>query len=429
MAELHYVDWDGLVYYDGKIKAYLNDKFVDSLKYGGAVTAEEIPSPSAQNINYLYKVTTTLITTPEYFIDEPGYEYAPGTLIQVVDVDGRYLYTVFNEPISVTTPDGGSTDLTDIINRLDRIEKTTSRIESDVENIEASLVTFATKEETSAAIKEAVESIEPVDLSSYAKIVDVEEQLSTKANLSDIPDVTSFVTSDDVDQRIQEAIDNIQIPTTDGFVTEETLEILVEKLDAEFDNKADKPIVEDLLTDVSVLQTSVEALQEETSRISELESQISTKADLNEIPDVSQFVTESEVDSKIQSSVESLEIPSVDGLATESFVIQKIAEAQLSEGEGTLADYVSKSELTTMLNEYVTNETLESKNYVSTNDLVENYITKEEISNTYVTNEALTPLAEKVEAFETTYVTTQAVEELVTKKIEESEIIGTYGEF
>ena len=62
MAELKYVDWDGLVYYDGKIKPYIADKAEDYLKMGGVITFDKLPDPSYQNLNYIYKITDEFVS-------------------------------------------------------------------------------------------------------------------------------------------------------------------------------------------------------------------------------------------------------------------------------------------------------------------------------------------------------------------------------
>lgn len=104
MAEPRHVDWDGLVYYDGKIKQYIEDKLDSCVKMGGSTHFADLPSPSFQNLNYIYKITEEF-TSDECF-DTPGYVYQPDTWVMVSDLDGVYLYTIFCEPAELAAGTG-----------------------------------------------------------------------------------------------------------------------------------------------------------------------------------------------------------------------------------------------------------------------------------------------------------------------------------
>lgn len=114
MAELRYVDWDGLVYYDGKIKEYIRDAAESYLKMGGIVTFEELPDPSWTNLNYIYKVTDPFISNDRFSTE--GVSYKENTWVQVHDFDGTYLYIIFNEEII------GQTAEVDLSNYYTKIE-------------------------------------------------------------------------------------------------------------------------------------------------------------------------------------------------------------------------------------------------------------------------------------------------------------------
>ena len=103
MAELKYVDWDGLVYYDGKIKDYIANKSEDYLKMGGQVPFEELPDPSFQTLNYIYKITNDFTTNDRF--EDSGVSLPAGTLVQVVDFDEVYKFVVLNTPSTTSDVD------------------------------------------------------------------------------------------------------------------------------------------------------------------------------------------------------------------------------------------------------------------------------------------------------------------------------------
>lgn len=105
MAELRYVDWDGLVYYDGKIKDFIQANAENYLKMGGILPIKDLPDPSRQNLNYIYKITDSF-TSDKHF-EKPGYVYPAGTWVQCVnhEDDERWLYTIFNEETIGSTAD------------------------------------------------------------------------------------------------------------------------------------------------------------------------------------------------------------------------------------------------------------------------------------------------------------------------------------
>lgn len=95
MAEIKYVDWDGLVYYHSKI----TDKLTEGIKVGGNVTFEELPDPSFQNLNYIYKVTNKFIVPNNGKFDKTlGLECPENTVLRVTNVEDTYLYTLFYIP-------------------------------------------------------------------------------------------------------------------------------------------------------------------------------------------------------------------------------------------------------------------------------------------------------------------------------------------
>lgn len=132
MAKLRYVDWDGLVYYDGKIKKYIDDKLEEVIKVGNSVTFDELPDPSFQNINYIYKITESFTSNTRF--EKQGIEYPAGTVVLVSNIDDVYLYTIFYEPVA-----GSDIDLTTLLSRIDAVEKNEEENSTKLTNLESSI--------------------------------------------------------------------------------------------------------------------------------------------------------------------------------------------------------------------------------------------------------------------------------------------------
>ena len=97
MAQIAYVDWDGLVYYDGKIKDYISNNLEDTLKDGGQVLYGQLPTPTRNNVNFVFTVMEDFTRTEELFGVNGG-TYNKGTALKVTEVNpGQYLYTIVNE--------------------------------------------------------------------------------------------------------------------------------------------------------------------------------------------------------------------------------------------------------------------------------------------------------------------------------------------
>ena len=95
MAQLQFVDWDGLVYYDSKSKEYIEQQLYDTLKSGGTISFADLPDPSLENFNYIYTIKEAF-TAGKHF-KNPGYVYEPNTKVIVITIDGVYFYDIFDE--------------------------------------------------------------------------------------------------------------------------------------------------------------------------------------------------------------------------------------------------------------------------------------------------------------------------------------------
>lgn len=252
MAELHYVDWDGLVYYDGKVKQYIGDKLQDCLKMGGLVTYKDLPSPSFENLNYIYQITEEFISS-EYF-KTPGYEYSAGTWVQVADFDGVYLYSIFNEATI-----GGTVNLSNYYTKRqteDLIESSIStlgieelktsvennirdigELQSDVETLENTVKSistegFITEDEVTELLNNYITDDDAVTEDELAaKGYLTSSDLNGYAKTEDIPSLEGFATEQFVTDKISE-IDIPEVPTKVSELENDAGYITVDSLPA-----------------------------------------------------------------------------------------------------------------------------------------------------------------------------------------------------
>ena len=305
MAELKYVDWDGLVYYDGKIKQYIQDRDENYVKMGGIMSFDKLPDPTYYNLHYIYKITDKFTTNSRF--DTPGLVCQAGTWVQCVDLHedaSKYRYIIFNEETI-----GGTADI--------------------------DLSDYYTKSEVEAKIDEAIQSIDipEIQLEDYYTKQEVD-------NL--IPDTDAFLTSEDVEK------------TLEDFATVDELNVLKEGVaDVQelVEEKADKSDLEGLASEEFVLR-KIEESKEDTD-LSNYYTKSETDAKIEEaieniiiVPDFSDLATKedlAEVESKIPSieglatkqeledAINSIEHPTVDleGYATEEYVAEKVAEIKI----------------------------------------------------------------------------------------------------
>ena len=210
MAELRYVDWDGLVYYDGKIKDFIQANAENYLKMGGILPIKDLPDPSRQNLNYIYKITDSF-TSNNHF-EKPGYIYPAGTWVQCInhEDDELWLYTIFNEETIGNTPD---------------------------------LSDYYTKSEVNDKIGEAIASIEPpeVDLDNYYTKDEVDKL---------IPETDAFVTED----KLEETLSDYVVESELDQYKQDVIEV-----ESALEEKADKTSLQGLASEEFVLKKIAEA--------------------------------------------------------------------------------------------------------------------------------------------------------------------------
>lgn len=88
----YYVDWQGLAHYDSNIKTYIESRIDDALLYGGSVSYDELPTPSESTLHYIYILTETFQATADKFVT-PG-KFQKNTVVVCVAIEGTYLYSI-----------------------------------------------------------------------------------------------------------------------------------------------------------------------------------------------------------------------------------------------------------------------------------------------------------------------------------------------
>lgn len=318
MAELRYVDWDGLVYYDGKIKEFIRDNAESYLKMGGIIPSKDLPDPSWQNLNYIYKITDSFVSTDRF--EHPGYVYPAGTWVQCINYkeDERWLYTIFNEETI-----GGTADLSN----------------------------YYTKSEVNEKIEEAIASIEipEVDLNNYY----TKEEVNTL-----IPDVSNLATKEEL-----EAVQNVAgSNSVKLFAIESDLVDINQRLDS-----IETPDLSDYATkdEVAAVEAKVDAIviPEVPKKVSELENDAGyiTAKDIPET-DLSNYYNKTETENLIADAVKDIEHPTVDleGYATEDWVNE----------QGFIKEIPS---------EYITESELDAKGYLTEHQDLSEYAKKSDI--------------------------------------------------
>lgn len=138
MAQIAYVDWDGLIYYDKKIKKHITDKLEACVKDGGKLLFEKLKEPKYELLNYVYVIEDDFITDNRFPI--PGLSYRAGTAVKVSEISPSvYGYTIFNEYIS----DSDAEKLNDLTSRISEVETSLAESQETISNIKETLASHA----------------------------------------------------------------------------------------------------------------------------------------------------------------------------------------------------------------------------------------------------------------------------------------------
>lgn len=347
MAQIAYVDWDGLVYYDGKVKKYVADSLEPTLKDGGRIAFNQLPEPSYDSLNYIYTITDDFQTDTNFQI--PGRSLNAGTAVKVSEVaPATYRYTIFNEIISDADA-----------NQFAAINIELANLRTNLEDLDAAKA----EKEHQHKLADISDYVAP-DLSDYAIQADVDAALETKASIEDVVSTAIFSEyKDNVANQfssIQSDLAAYKNTTADIFVSHEELADELTHIEHHFDeytNTADlksyyatKDYVADQIKNTQV-DLSDYATKDELDRvqnvvgnnsilISSINSQLSEiDARIDAIPEAptktSQLINDSGFLTEHQSLI---------GYATETYVQAEIAKAQIGEGDVDLSAYYTKDE-------------------------------------------------------------------------------------
>lgn len=254
-----------------------------------------------------------------------------------VDFASLKYYDQRNKQYIDTKIDGLKTEFNDVERRVDTLEATSRGHDEQL---------IAHREELDD-LEARVINLERDDVSIRQDIADLRVAVENSGG------GTGGVTKDYVDNAIEDAIESLQIPDTTDFVTKEELAA------EDFVTEAE---LTELTNTVASNQVAIEDLQENKANKSDLtglatEEFVITKiaeAELNDKDvDLSQYYTKTEVDAKI---------PDVSNFATKDeipVVPTKVSELENDAGYITAKDIPDTSV-------FVTNETLEEKNYITT---------------------------------------------------------------
>lgn len=256
---------------------------------------------------------------------------------------------------------------------------------------------------TQADIDKAIEAIPEVDLSAYATKEDLRKAIAAidfpKADLtpyalkSEIPSTAGFATEDYVNQKIEDIVHPQQdlsdyakkseLPDTTGLASETWVTQMIQNAQLNGDKEVD-------LTNYPTKDEVQKLVDQEIAEIVHPTPNLDGYAKTEDIPDVSDFVTDDEVDEKIaaipkpdlsgyaktseipdvshfvteddvkdmlpshegyvtqdelEEAVGGIQIPDTSKFVTEEFVAQKIAEAELADKDVDLGAYYTKTEV------------------------------------------------------------------------------------
>lgn len=321
MAEILYVDWDGLIYYDGKVKDYIEDKIKECLKFRGNVSYEELlqTSPSVDTVNTAFRLSEEFVTN-EWF-NKPGFAYPEGTIVYVAQFeDGTYKFDILVEP-------NGSNSGTDLTNYYNKQE---------VDNIVSEL---PTKEFVEKTVIDAIDSVE-IDVSGLVAREEL-ELLETKEDAEAKLTAANKYTDDQISAIMGEGVE-------EAYNSFKELQELM---------KADDGVTQTLLNDVSELKIETKALE-----MSKANSQhVHSVNDIAGLPNYSDLATREELEAvqqtagsnsvklfaiesdlvDINQKLDDIETPDLSGYATEEWVN---TQGFLKEHQD-LSDYATKDEL------------------------------------------------------------------------------------
>lgn len=309
MAEIRYVNWDGLVYYDGKIKEYINENLQKCIRMGGYVHPEALPDPTFETLNFIYRLTVDFETTSDFVIS--GEELPAGTWVQVIETeDGRYLYDIFSTTAVV--------DVFEEYATLEYVDNTVNNISQRIDEIEEQVLdnktAFDNLEERDDNLENRIIDLEKLDHSQFITQESLQESLSTYAKTEELPDVSLLATKTELEQVQQTAGSNSvrlmqldsdlvdinakleDIPSKTSDLINDSKFITKDELDSEGFIREHQDISGKL--DITVYTNDKESFARKDELFSKSYNDLTDKPT---IPDVSDFATKTYVDEAIDN--------------------------------------------------------------------------------------------------------------------------------
>lgn len=272
MTEQKFVNWDGLVYYDSKIKTYVGNNVAECLKFGGMLPFENIPKANELNhetVNYTYTVLDGFISD-ERFI-EPNRVIPPKTTIQVVEVSKDvYKYSIFKEEEVSLQP------------VYEELEELRTQVDADLDKMQVAVEEQDTQLDlisnaqaaTAQTVENLTESVDQLE-GTVQSVVDLSNETDQK-----------------VDELSQDVIDLSKIMNTKA--DQQSLNLYATKADI-------APLAsEEDLAEVEAKIPSVEGLASETFVKAEIaKAQLDSDGDV----DLSIYVTEEELNDRLDELI------------------------------------------------------------------------------------------------------------------------------
>lgn len=245
--------------------------------------------------------------------------------------------------------------------------------------------TYATKQEipdTKTFITKDV-----TDLTNYYDKDTTDEKINLKIdknyvddNFAKTMDIADFIKKDVSD--LENYYDKTTIDRkTEDFVTKEVSDLTnyYSKTETYSSSEIDQKIKEASGTDLSAYLKKEEASETYLDKTTASE----TYATKDEIPDTKDFITETAVDTKLEDYYTKQDIDGK-GYLTEHQDLtdyMKTADADLKYATKTeIGDFITESNVDTKLQDYVTNQALEEKHYLTEHQDISNLATKEEVN-------------------------------------------------
>ena len=246
---------------------------------------------------------------------------------------------------------------------------------------------LATEKFVKDYVDHTVNDAEELDMSIYAKNVDLSKLSSTVSSLSktlkgyakitDIPDVSKFVKKD-------------ELPTTDisGLAAKDWVESQGYLKSQSLKGYVKESAIKDMATK-SWVEDALAGIINESGDID-----LSGFAKIEDIP--TDYITPSVLTNILKSYAKSKDIPKLDGFATEAWVQENFLSEQQDLSEfaklSDLSKYVQTKSLNTLLRGYVKSGEVYTKNelkdsFLSKTDASKQYITKTDVKDGFISKE------------------------------------------